>query len=50
MLVGEGVQGGGGIKGRKNWDNCDSIIDKIYFKKKKMKMGVKSSIECLRPI
>ena len=25
-----------GIKGRKKWDNCDSIIYKIYFKKGKM--------------
>ena len=22
-----------GIKGRKKWDNCNSIINKIYFKK-----------------
>ena len=28
------VQGGGGIKGRKNWDNSNSIINKIDFKKK----------------
>ena len=28
------MQGGGGIKG-KNWENCNSIINKIYFKKRK---------------
>ena len=22
-----------GIKGRKKWDNCNSIINKVYFKK-----------------
>ena len=22
-----------GIKGRKEWDNCNSIVNKIYFKK-----------------
>ena len=22
-----------GIKGRKKWDNCNSIMNKIYFKK-----------------
>ena len=27
------MQGGGGRKGRKNWENCNSIINKIYFKK-----------------
>ena len=26
-----GVQGGWGIKGRKIWDNCNSIINKIYL-------------------
>ena len=26
MLEGRGVQGRGGIKGRKKWDNCNSII------------------------
>ena len=30
---GRGVQGRGGIKGRKKWDNCNGIINKIYFKK-----------------
>ena len=33
----ENDSGGGwgwrGIKERKEWDNCNSIIDKIYFKK-----------------
>ena len=31
-------EGGGtgrrGIKGREKWDNCNSIINKIYFKKR----------------
>ena len=26
------VQGRAGIKGRKNWDNCHSIINNIYIK------------------
>ena len=34
MLVGGRVQGGGWGKGGK-WDNCNSIIDKIYLKEKK---------------
>ena len=33
MLVGGGGAGWRGIKGRKKWDNCNSIINKIYFKK-----------------
>ena len=36
------MQGRVGRKGRKNWDNCNSIINKIYFKKsigKKLKAG-----------
>ena len=34
-LGNDGGQGTGqrGIKGRKKWDNCNSIINKIYFKK-----------------
>ena len=28
---GRGIQGGGGIKERKKWDTCNSIIDKTYF-------------------
>ena len=32
MLEGGGVQGGGELDGRKNWDNCNSITNKIYFK------------------
>ena len=28
-----------GDKGRKNWGNCNSIINKMYFKKKKEKIG-----------
>ena len=33
MLEGWEVQGGGGIKGEENWENCNSIINKIDFKK-----------------
>ena len=29
---GRGDTGQGGRKGRKKWDNCNSIINKIYFK------------------
>ena len=29
----EGVAGRVGRKGRKNWDNCNIIIKKIYLKK-----------------
>ena len=32
-LEGLGVQGGGEYRG-KNWENCNSLINKIYFKKK----------------
>ena len=35
MLEGWGVQGRGRIKGE-NWENCNSIINKIYFKKSKL--------------
>ena len=38
MNYGGGLMGGGtvrrGIKGKKTWDNCNSIINKIYFKNK----------------
>ena len=34
MRVGGRAQGGGGERGEKNWENCNSIIHKIYFKKK----------------
>ena len=30
----EGSAGQSKTKGRKKWDNCNSIINKIYFKKK----------------
>ena len=30
---GKGVPGEGGQR-RKNWENCNSIINKIYFKNK----------------
>ena len=26
------MHGGGGVKGRKKWDICNSIMDKIYLK------------------
>ena len=34
MLEGEGVQGRGGIQEEKQWDNCNSIVNKIYLKLK----------------
>ena len=33
MLMGWGGTGWRGIKGRKKWNNCNSIINKIYIKK-----------------
>ena len=33
--VGKGGAGWRGRKERKKWDNCNSIINKIYFKKEK---------------
>ena len=33
MLEGWGVQCGGGIKGE-DWENCNSMTNKIYFKNK----------------
>ena len=36
MLVGGEIAGWRGIKGRKKWDNCYSITNKIYFKKSKI--------------
>ena len=36
MLVGGEIAGWRGIKGRKKWDNCNSIINKIKMKKKKI--------------
>ena len=32
-----GCAGQRGIKGRKKWDNCNSIINKMYLIKKKKK-------------
>ena len=32
----EGCSGWREIKGRKKWDNCNSIINKIYLKRKKI--------------
>ena len=37
MLVGGGA-GWRRIKGRKKWDNCNSIINKIYIKKIKIRL------------
>ena len=34
MLMGGGYRAEGN-KGEKKWDNCNSIINKIYLKKKK---------------
>ena len=34
MLEGGGVQWGRGIKAREKWDNYNSIINKVYHKKK----------------
>ena len=34
---GRGHAGQRGIKGRKKWHNCNSIINKIYLKRKKEK-------------
>ena len=39
-----GGAGQRGIKGRKNWDNCNSIINKIYLKIKQ-KRHEKKAIE-----
>ena len=39
MLEGAGA-GRRGIKGRKKWDNCNIIINKIYLKYKKRKNNV----------
>ena len=36
MLGGRGVPGKGGQRG-KYWDNCNSIINKIYIKKEREK-------------
>ena len=36
LLEGRKLPGGEGQRG-KNWDNCNSIISKIYLQKKKMK-------------
>ena len=34
MLESQGVQGRGAYKREKHWDNCKSIINEIYLKKK----------------
>ena len=43
-LRGDMLEGGGaglrGMKGRKHWDNCNSIINKICFKKKSKKCNL----------
>ena len=37
MMVGGQVTGRRGIKGRKKWDHCNSIINKIYLIKEIIK-------------
>ena len=53
MLVERGIQGGGGERGEK-WDNCNSIINKIFLKmkfgKKKYNKGVKHMIHYIDEI
>ena len=34
----EGGGGHDGVKGGRKWDNCNSIINKIYFKKSTVKL------------
>ena len=46
MLEGGGVQGGGEIKGRKNWENYNSKINKIHLKKEVQIGRYKISREC----
>ena len=33
MVEGGGLQGRGGLRGRNKWNNCSSIINKIYLEK-----------------
>ena len=40
---GGGGAGQRGIKERKKWDNCNSIINKIYFKKEECEIFEKRS-------
>ena len=40
MLKGGGIQGKGG---EKKWDNCNNIINKMYFKNRKKKEFISSS-------
>ena len=50
MLVGGGCRAEGN-KGEKKWDNCHSIINKIYFlKRKKIKRTFHSSHYCLEKV
>ena len=44
---GGGGAGQRGIKERKKWDNCNSIINKIYFKKEKVKLFIYATI-CMK--
>ena len=36
-----------GNKGKKKWDNCNSIINKIYLKKKKVGIAQKEVVSPL---
>ena len=47
MICG-GKEGAGqwGIKGRKKWDNCNSIINKIYFRMFKKLKRIITLIDC----
>ena len=44
--VGTGLRG---IKGRKKWDNCNSIIDKIYLKNKIKFLNLITSAKSFSP-
>ena len=47
--VGRGCAGQRGIKERKKWDNCNSIINKIYLKRKKNKQFISHFMYFLMP-
>ena len=34
------------IKGRKKWDNCNSITNEIHFKKRKFQMKLVAIVKC----
>ena len=39
MLAGGGYRAEGNKREKKKWNNCNSIINKIYFKKREVQMG-----------